>query len=254
MPTTSTFIARKLSPALGGLVSVSTAKAFCLASSATKASNLASVSTSSYASPVLVCIVGASSLTSVMLPNRPASPKGWYLGLTGDTARPPAAPADLSFGSASSRRASRPRKPSSVRWSRRASLLRPRKTHCSALKSKSTSVLSVTRLRATATLPPWAFTLSRSLGFLISSALRTTSSAVPNCLMSSTAVFSPTPGMPGTLSILSPIRLWISTACKGPYPSFSSSLTGSSVSSLCTSYMNVQSVSNWRRSLSLLTR
>jgi hypothetical protein len=69
-------------------------------------------------------------------------------------------------------------------------------------------------------------------------------------LISFSAVLSPTPGMPGTLSMLSPISVWISTASRGVKPYFSSSRAGSITSFVYASYIRVQSSTTCRRSLS----
>ena len=58
------------------------------------------------------------------------------------------------------------------------------------------------------------------------SAAARTFSTSPNSLISRAAVFGPMPGMPGTLSTLSPIRAWTSTSLSGVTLNFSITSAG----------------------------
>ena len=68
----------------------------------------------------------------------------------------------------------------------------------------------------------------RSLSFLplIFSIFSKTFSTVLYSVNNFMAVFSPTPAMPGILSLLSPIRPFISTICSGVNPYFSAINSG----------------------------
>ncbi len=67
---------------------------------------------------------------------------------------------------------------------------------------------------------------SRSFGFFTLPAFASTFSRVPYSFSSPAAVFSPTPGTPGMLSILSPVRERRSATWLGGTPHFSSTSAG----------------------------
>jgi hypothetical protein len=67
---------------------------------------------------------------------------------------------------------------------------------------------------------------SRSFGFFTSGAWASTLSSEPYCFSKPAAVFSPTPGTPGMLSILSPVRASRSGSDDGGTPHFSSTSAG----------------------------
>src|SRR5439155_1352476 len=105
---------------------------------------------------------------------------------------------------------------SSVKRARAFASLSGRRTRSSSCTGTGRSSWSWMSLRARRTTSRLASAFSRSLGFLIWPARDSTPSSVPNSSSSAAAVFSPTPGMPGTLSILSPVRASRSaTRCGG---------------------------------------
>lgn len=66
----------------------------------------------------------------------------------------------------------------------------------------------------------------RETAWGMSAGRRSISSTVPKCLMSAVAVTSPTPGIPGTSSILSPRMAMYSITWSGRTPSFFSTSAG----------------------------
>ena len=94
---------------------------------------------------------------------------------------------------------------------------------------------------------------SRSLGFFTLAALARTFSSVPYSLSRLAAVFSPTPGTPGMLSILSPVSASRSPTWRGGTPHFSSTSLGPYHFSYMESYERRESSTSCIRSLSPVT-
>ncbi len=81
-------------------------------------------------------------------------------------------------------------------------------------------------------------------------------SSVPNCRSRSAAVLGPTPGTPGTLSLVSPVSARKSRTCPGLTPNFSRTSGGPKVRSRIESHVTTWSSPSWTscmRSLSALT-
>ena len=91
---------------------------------------------------------------------------------------------------------------------------------------------------------------SRSLGRLIWSRLASTPSTLPNCWISSAAVFGPMPRTPGTLSTASPINASTSPSCSGGTPNFSITAARSSRTFFIVSSMSMPGPINCIKSLS----
>ena len=94
----------------------------------------------------------------------------------------------------------------------------------SRLRSTGTSVLIVAKNFDILISSTAASIFSRSLPFTSDERLMS-SSTEPNSLMSLAAVFSPTPGQPGKLSALSPMRANKSLTCSGVFTPYLSSIS-----------------------------
>ncbi len=116
--------------------------------------------------------------------------------------------------------------------------------------SSGTSFLSVTSSRAILVWSAKARIFSRRLFCLISEARARSVSRSPNSSSNCAAVFGPMPGMPGTLSVLSPVSDCRSIIFSGGTPHFSITSGIEICLSFMLSYIDTLGVTSCMRSLS----
>ena len=149
-----------------------------------------------------------------------------------------------------------PRKPNSANSSNSFGPSQSRRLQPSQSNASGTRSSSRTSFRLMASTPSAIafFRASRSFGPPTSSAWATKLSSVPNCCSHFVAVFGPTPGTPGTLSVASPTSDWKSTTWAGVTPQSFSSPAASSRSFFRKLRIVTRSDRSCRQSLSLVQR
>ena len=124
--------------------------------------------------------------------------------------------------------------------------------------SRSTWIGASVRIRASSrdsrALSAYCSSAARWTFLGISPARAMSFSSEPNCRTSSFAPFSPIPGTPGMLSVVSPINANTSGTCSGRTPNSFSTISASMTRlSLCGLRIRTPSPTSWNRSLSAVT-